>query len=222
MSGTAAVMGVIDQAIADATLSRGEHVEFVLVRHGKPADHAPGAPDPSLGDLGRRQAEAAAGYLARCGPVEAVYSSALARAHETARIIGAALGRGVQVQPALREIELYRDDVADESVWRAAADGFAEHGRWESFPLPAAGLGFRTRVRGAVDELAGRHSRGPIVVVCHSGVVNAVLADVLGLERDYLVRPAHASISRIRRGAGRWALHTVNETPHLPPSLLTT
>jgi 2,3-bisphosphoglycerate-dependent phosphoglycerate mutase len=221
-------MGVIDEAIAQATMSSGDHVEFVLVRHGKPAEHAPGAPDPSLGPLGRRQAQAAAKHLASRqaeAKVEAVYSSALARAHETAKAIGDALGRGVRVLPDLREITLYRDDPADqayEAVWRDAAARFTEHGRWESFPLPQTEPDFRTRVRGAIEEIAARHARGPIVVVCHSGVINAVLADVLGLQRDYFVRPAHASITRIRHHAGRWALRTVNETAHLDPDLLTT
>ncbi|HEX3784817.1 MAG TPA: histidine phosphatase family protein [Pseudonocardiaceae bacterium] len=216
----ATIMGVIDKAIAEATASGGDHVEFVLLRHGRPAEHDPATPDPSLGLLGRRQAEAAARYLAR-EPVEAVYSSALARAHDTARIVGDALRRTVRVLPDLREITVYRDDLAHEVAWRAAAARFAEQGRWDAFPLHRDERGLRARVCDAMEEIALHHATGPIVVSCHNGVINAVLADLLGLERDYFVRPAHASFTRIRHRAGRWTLHTVNETGHLDPELVT-
>jgi broad specificity phosphatase PhoE len=58
-------------------------------------------------------------------------------------------------------------------------------------------------------------------VICHSGVINAQLADTLALDRDYFVRPAHASITRVRLSAGRWRLQSVNETAHLRLDLLT-
>lgn len=215
------IMGVIDEAITAATAAGEAHVEFILLRHGCPAEHGPAVPDPPLGELGRRQAEAVAQYLAG-EHVEAVYSSVLARAHDTALIVGDLQDRPVRVLSGLREITVYRDDLADELIWRAAAARFAEQGRWETFPLRCAERGFRQRVGDTMAKIAAQHTRGPIVISCHNGVINAVLAELLGLVRDYFVRPAHASITRIRYRAGRWTLHTLNETAHLDSDLLTT
>ncbi len=59
------------------------------------------------------------------------------------------------------------------------------------------------------------------MVVCHSGVINAHLADTLSLDRGYFVRPAHASLTRVHLTGGRWVPGGVNETAHLHPDLLT-
>lgn len=79
--------------------------KLLLVRHGESEWNAigrwQGQLNSSLTDLGRRQAREAAGSL---GAVEAVVSSDLDRAVETAEIIAEELGVGpVAREPALRE-----------------------------------------------------------------------------------------------------------------------
>lgn len=78
---------------------------LLLVRHGQSewnaAGRMQGHADPSLTDLGRQQSQAAARAL---GSVEAIVSSSLARALETAAVIAEELGVGpVIVDEALRE-----------------------------------------------------------------------------------------------------------------------
>jgi probable phosphoglycerate mutase len=78
---------------------------LLLVRHGQSEWNAAGRwqgqLDPPLSDLGRRQARAAATAL---GAVDAVFSSDLQRAAETATIIATELGvLPVLVDPDLRE-----------------------------------------------------------------------------------------------------------------------
>ena len=76
-------------------IDRRRMSRILLVRHGQSTWNADGRwqgrADPPLSDLGRRQAEVAAEALAELG-ITRVVASPLVRAHETATIVGAALG----------------------------------------------------------------------------------------------------------------------------------
>jgi probable phosphoglycerate mutase len=215
------VPSLIDGAIAAATGWGEEHLELILLRHGQPLSEHDRGPherlDPSLSPLGRRQAEAAARALAGEG-VDVIYSSGLARAHGTAQIIADGLGVTVRTVAALAEVTVHREGF-EERAWRLGAARFAETGRWDAFP--GHDPCFRVRLHNALTRLTARRANGRMAVVCHSGVINAHLADALGLDRDYFLRPAHASITRVHLSAGRWTLYSVNETAHLRPDLLT-
>jgi probable phosphoglycerate mutase len=87
-------------------------MDLHFVRHGQSEWNVAGrlqgqTSHPKLTALGRRQARAAAGELARMSsghePIERVLSSDLVRAAQTAEIIGVALGRPVELEPRLRE-----------------------------------------------------------------------------------------------------------------------
>lgn len=227
-AGQPTAAGLVDEAIAAATDWGRPAAELILVRHGQPALAAPGGGatprDPPLSRLGERQAGAAGRALARA-PVQAVYASTMARAAGTARIIAEGLALPVTSRDDLREIDLLRPAglaaaAPDESVRRAAA-GFARCGRWDCWPHSETGRAFRQRVRDAVAELAERHPGQAIAIVCHSGVINACVCDALSLDRDYCVRPMHASLTRLRRPGRRLAITSLNETGHLPPALRT-
>src|SRR5688500_9075185 len=79
---------------------------ILLVRHGETdwnlERRVQGHSDRPLNDTGRRQAIELATALGD-EPVDAIYSSDLVRAHETARILAERRGLGVTVIPELRE-----------------------------------------------------------------------------------------------------------------------
>ncbi len=79
---------------------------ILLVRHGQTDwnldRRLQGHTDRPLNDRGREQARALAAELAS-EPLDAVYSSDLVRAHETARIIAAGRGLDVTAMDDLRE-----------------------------------------------------------------------------------------------------------------------
>ena len=54
-----------------------------------------------------------------------------------------------------------------------------------------------------------------IVIACHGGVINAYLAEVLGLVPDMFFRPYHASSHRMLFGQGRRVIETLNEDSYL-------
>src|SRR5688500_13516967 len=86
--------------------------EVLLVRHGETDENAAacfqGRRDTQLNDRGRQQSHVLAAALRDEG-VRALYSSALLRAHETARSIGGAIG----LEPVLDE----RLVEADAGAW---------------------------------------------------------------------------------------------------------
>ena len=81
-----------------------------LARHGESdwnaANRFQGHSDRPLTELGRRQAEALAGKLESHAALTAIYSSPLARAYETASIVGARLGLQPTPVDDLREVDV--------------------------------------------------------------------------------------------------------------------
>ena len=202
-------------------------VQLTFVRHGKqvmpsgsftPALWA----DPPLSDLGRRQA-ATVGKALASEPIAAVLCSHLERAVETAREVAAPHGLEPVIYPELREVETYRDvpdgvrleDVLSPVMWHGVRERFNRELRWDVSPFSESSAEFRHRVVTAVEGILALHKGRQLAVVCHGGVINAYIGQLLGLRQDMFFRPAHASVSRVLTGSGRRVIHTLNELHHL-------
>lgn len=192
--------------------------EILLVRHALPvAAHAVGH-QPSLGPAGRRQAELLADWLAP--PVDAVVSSPLPRAQETAAPIAARFGLPVATIDDLREWErdggspryLPLEDIpADDPRALALAEG-----RFDDFVPPFDREAFRARARSALDHICTRWPDGRVVAVSHAGLINTLVAGVLGVEHIFWFLADYTSVTRIERlASGRTIVHSVNEAAHL-------
>jgi probable phosphoglycerate mutase len=93
--------------------------------------------------------------------------------------------------------------------WRALAED-----RLEDVVSDAAT--FRPRVAEAVERMISAHPGQRILAVCHGGVINVAMAELLGLERSLWFEPAYASIHRVAASrAGVRTLVSLNETGHL-------
>ncbi len=155
-------------------------VTFVyLVQHG---EKEPVAGDPGLTRLGSDQAGATANWLQGAG-LQALFSSPMRRAQETAAAIAAATGLPVQVDSRLRERLNWDGTQAFESFladWdRSTRDRDFAPGNGES----SRSAGVRMRV-----FLAGLSGRpGPVAAVSHGGVTTDLLRTLLG---DELLSPA--------------------------------
>ncbi len=161
---------------------------IVLVRHGETDwnrdGRIQGKTDVPLNDRGREQARALAGELAGSS-FDAVYSSDLSRARETAEILAAAIRLPVVVDPALRELDfglwegLTGEEVRErwpEMYERWATVGLDAHDGGESHEELSA------RVLGAVRRLAVIHDGGEILLVAHGGPLRALLMAAEGLD----------------------------------------
>lgn len=156
--------------------------QLYLVRHGQTdwnvEGRYQGQTDWPLNAVGRAQAQALAQQLAGI-PFEAVYSSDLKRAWETAEILGAALGVAVQLDERLREINLGEWEgqrVAEiktryPAVWAARAQD-PLHTR---APGGESAAELAVRVAQAADAVARAHPGGPVLVVSHGVALAALL-----------------------------------------------
>lgn len=180
---------------------------ILFIRHGENPANLTGQlshrkVDFPLTERGRRQAQAVAEHLAGGddGPIDAVFSSPLRRARETAAVIGFVLGLEVEELEELRELNVGDlEGRSDDDAWRIhdEIDAAWVQGRAEGiFPggedLPTA-LG---RFGGALRTIVERVGDGRAVVVGHGGLMRIGAANLF---RDPATQPitdpiANASI----------------------------
>ncbi len=156
---------------------------ILLARHGETADNRErrfqGQGPVGLNATGREQAQSLARtVLARPLLPVALYASPLARAQETAAVVGAALG--LTPQPDARFAETDTGDwtgVLMDDVAREDPDGWAAYHRGgEEFRFPG-GESLREQMDRVIDGLVDvtQARRLPALVVCHRGVIRVAL-----------------------------------------------
>jgi 2,3-bisphosphoglycerate-dependent phosphoglycerate mutase len=213
---------------------REEATELFLIRH---ADAIPEADEiiPSgiynnlpLSRLGREQALALAERLKLLN-FHAAYSSPLRRCQETAAPLLEKLHLSATIVPDIKEIRLGNPqplptDAHDlDTLTKALHERQAEivrlaagTGHWDAVPDSESSKAFRQRVVTAIDGIAHQHTGERVLVFVHGGVINAYVAEVLGLERDFFFPAANTSVTVIRVNAAQRVLYILNDISHLP------
>lgn len=195
-------------------------MELVFVRHALPVrvDAAPdgGAADPGLAPIGEEQAGRLVAALRGDRPA-AVYTSPMRRARETAAPLAAAVGLEPVVAAGIAEFDSEHPSYVPVEELRAAGDP-----RWHALVagrLQDSGVDpeqFRRRVVAAVEEIVEAHPGERVVLVTHSGTINAYTGHVLGQSRAMWFAPAYASVSRLGAARdGRRGVVSLNETGHV-------
>lgn len=191
-------------------------MELVLVRHGEPERDAVDPANPGLSELGRRQAESVASYLAT-EHFDAVWSSPLRRATETAALVAAAHDLPVTTDADLAEFDrdapayIHFEDLIASRDPRYDAFLREDLTAWNT-DLPS----FRARVLASMARIVAAHPGGRVAVVSHGGVHNAYLGDVLALAKFTFHRPSYTSVSRVLVSSrGDRSIVSINETGHL-------
>jgi broad specificity phosphatase PhoE len=145
---------------------------LLLVRHGETDWNAEGRlqghTDRPLNAYGREQAKKLADRLEGDG-ITAVYASDLARARETAEIVGERLGLTVGIDPDLRE--------KNWGTWEGLTG--AERDRVEF--VGESTQEHAGRMLRAVRRIAERHPGDRVLVVTHGGSVRRIQAAVYGM-----------------------------------------
>ena len=195
-------------------------MDLLWVRHGEPERIAPGLgvpADPALTPLGREQAQRLGDWLA-FETIDAVVSSPMRRATETAAPIAAAHGLDVEVVPSLIEYDSKSDHYIPMAELAATKDErwiAMVEGRWEDFGGDPPDE-FRARVADSVDMLVERFAGQRVVAVCHGGVVNVALGLVLGIEQPLWFEPGYSSLHRVKASRGGIkSIASINELAHL-------
>jgi len=201
-------------------------LDIYLIRHGESRrssseyyDSDKKVMNPPLTENGIRQAEALAG---RCKALsfDAVFSSDLARAVETAgKIITASPGKLI-IDAAFREIDFGEinfkswDDFPDlYKKWTAHDDDTA-------YPSGESGGDVWRRCRPALEKIIASDYK-KAAVVCHGGTIRSIICGILDIpqqKRFYLgVPPENCSISIIKYNEKdkKIILHTFNDYSHI-------
>ena len=187
---------------------------LLLARHGETdwtrEKRWQGHGDPPLNERGRAQARALAAELAEVR-IDAIYSSDLQRASQTAAIVAADRGLEPVLDPKLRENDfgdwtgLTRDEVERRFPHGAL---LRKHGRkgWsggESYQEMAE------RAVRAAAAIATAHPRGRVLVVTHNGPIRAIHAHAVGVPYPEYRQAARSikkgSVSAVTLEDGVWS-----------------
>lgn len=168
-------------------------MNLILIRHGQSEWNAigrwQGQADPPLDETGRQQARHTARQL-RSQHLDALVSSDLLRARETAQIIAEATGLAVVLEPRLREVHLgdWQGLLSDDIRAR-----WPEQMRlWLESPLetrPPNGESIREladRVLAAADDIAARYPDQCVGVVAHELPIAILVTQASGIPLERL------------------------------------
>jgi probable phosphoglycerate mutase len=200
-------------------------IRIILVRHGHVDWLAPerfrGRAELPLSDLGRRQAQAAAGYIAATWKPEAVYTSPLGRCRET----GAAIAAPFRLKP--QPIEGLAD--IDYGDWQGLTRDQAK-GRWPDetelwFAEPHLAMipGGETlasvlaRAIAALRQILRSHPDGTVALVGHDSVNRVLLLFALDLplSRYWRLRQDPCCVNELLFDRGSFVIGSINQTQHL-------
>jgi broad specificity phosphatase PhoE len=147
---------------------------ILLARHGETDWNREGRwqgwADPPLNEAGRDQARALAEQL-RSTPFDAVYSSDLRRAHETAEIVAAPHEVPVITERGLREIDVGSwSGLTRSEIEERFPDGSRPDGETREQHL--------SRVLETVERIARAHVGARLLVVSHGGTMRALRSHI--------------------------------------------
>jgi probable phosphoglycerate mutase len=186
-----------------------EVTRIIAIRHGQTAWNAEtrmqGQLDTALDAQGRWQAQQLAQALAH-EPIDALVSSDLSRARDTAAPLAAARGLRVHSEPGLRErcfgvfegftyADIARHWPDETARWRARDSTFAPP-RGESLAA------FYERCIGVARRLIDRHAGRTVVWVTHGGVLDCLYraATRIALDAPRTWALDNASVNRLLHG----------------------
>jgi len=193
------------------------HATHDLMKRGVVAGRKSGV---HLNDFGKKQAEQVAERLASL-PIEAIYSSPLERACETAAPLAAKLGLPLQIAAEFNEIDF--------GAWTGRSfqdlDDIPEWQQWNRFrstaltPSGESMLAVQTRALAKISALRIRD--GLLAVFTHGDVIRAVVAHFLGVHLDLFQRIQIdvASVSVIQLDTCSVVVRLVNGTGTWPEFL---
>ena len=193
-------------------------MELLLIRHAQPFRLSdPAGADPDLTPDGQVQAQRLATALAdgRYGRIDRLVASPMRRAVQTAGFAREALALDVMTDERLVELDhgwttygavhAYTDRgllLADMNAGRLGENTFD----------PTA---FRARVIDGIESVA-RADGDVVAVVCHGGVINAYLSQILGTATMFFVEPFYTSVTRVlAQPDGHRQVLSLNEIDHL-------
>jgi broad specificity phosphatase PhoE len=201
---------------------------ILLVRHGqtewnagsRSGEYFRGLIDIDLNALGRSQAQAIAQCLCALG-VQAIYSSPMQRAVETARPLGQRLD--LDIQPCEGLLDIDYGEWAGHSHLEVAARWPEPYRWWRTAPhlvqIPGGEClaDVRQRAQEGLRKILEQHSTGTVVLVSHQAVNKVLICSWLGLDNSWFWRVGQDTgcINRFDYDGKDYTVLTLNEVCHL-------
>lgn len=198
--------------------------KVIFVRHGQTkwnlAGKYQGQSDIELTDLGRHQAE----LLAKNFPSEkldAIYSSDLSRAMETANIVGKRFGLVTNPEPAFREIHFgVWEGMTYEEIsrhWPDAIQLFFKHPDELDIPKGESFQDVQARATHRLAEIVANNPSSVIAVFAHGAVLRTILAAALHIPIKYIwsMRQDNTAVSIVSYDDDGTIVSLLNSTAHL-------
>ncbi|MER6910836.1 histidine phosphatase family protein [Streptomyces sp. NPDC000594] len=186
---------------------------LLLARHGRTVWHAEnryaGISDVALTPEGRAQADRLGAWAGR-NPVDAVWTSTLSRATETAAPACAALGLIPHRDPELRECDFGTVEGRPLKEYAAedpeAAAAFVRDPVAHPFPGAEDPRAAAARGSAALRRIAAAHDGESVLVVAHNTLLRLVLCELLGIPladyRRVFPQLRNAAVSEVRLDGG--------------------
>ena len=202
--------------------------ELIIIRHGETDWNLDlryqGQTDITLNENGFLQAEQLSDYLSS-REINAVYSSDLKRAYNTAEVVASAQknlqGSDVYTCRELREMNFGNwEGLTYQDISREYPDMFQ---KWYTDPTsvtPPEGeslVSFRKRIVSAFKKIINEHPGEKVAVVTHGGSIRVLLTSVLEMPLDkyWRLEVHNTSVSIVTFHDGRPVLNLLNSTVHL-------
>ncbi|KAJ8471334.1 hypothetical protein OPV22_025677 [Ensete ventricosum] len=208
-----------------STVDRGRFAEIVVIRHGETCWNASrivqGHLDSELNEIGRQQAIAVAGRLSKEPKFQAIYSSDLKRAAETANIIAKICNLPeVILDPGLRERhlgDLQGLTLRDAAKLRPEAYKIFLSGKRDG-EIPGGGESFdqlNERCVPCLEKIASKHQGERVIVLTHGGVLRELhRRAVSGRSSDGRIHNTSVNVFLISE-SGNWTIKTWGDISHL-------
>lgn len=189
-------------------------MQLLVIRHALPLRSEPGeGADPNLSEDGIEQAKRLPDALARF-PITRIVSSPQRRAIQTAQPVADALGLTIDIDERVAEYDYGQshyvpiEEASEEDVQRLIAGHLPGNVDQEAFIA---------RVNeGVADIVATSGHEDTVALVCHGGVINALVHTIMQTERLLCVQVDYAGITRLLSSrTGKLGVASVNGTEHV-------
>ena len=200
--------------------------KLLFVRHGESAANGKGFfaghLNVPLSELGHKQASCTGKFISENYAVDAIYSSDLDRAYDTAKPLAQFTGKGIEKCTDLREI--FSGDwqgLCFDELQTRYAEGY---GVWlcdignAKTPSGETVAQLYERVWNAVKEIASAHEGQTVVIVTHATPIRTVVSRLSGkglCGMKEVPWVSNASVSEVVFEDGEWKLTRVSMDGHL-------
>ena len=200
-------------------------VRIILARHGHVDWLAPerfrGRAELPLSDLGRRQAQAVARYIAATWKPDAVYTSPLGRCRETGAEIAAPFRLELRPVDGLADIDygewqgLTRDEAQER--WPDETELWFRTPHIAAIPGGETLAALLSRTSAALRDILWRHPDQSVVLVGHDSVNRVLLLFALEapLSRYWHLRQEPCAVNELFFDNDSFIIGSINQTQHL-------